>query len=380
MGDGLWSARSSPDGKYLAATVSDDAGYDEVRLVDLQAWRSIAAWPGSADLIVHIDEFGTAYFVSYQSTPEFRSAGVDGAESTLVASLHPAVSVWGAHPVSDGVFVVWGTKAAEVESVRTEQSFVATIELNEGEGLLTEIPVPGVQIGSVDPVSQGPWAPYLYTSPSFTWNPVGGRLLITHADEDVISEVDVTTGDVVEHPVAGTTDLGSGARRWSVLSPDGTSLYVATRSVELIEDDDDWMVITRPAGVKVLDTTTWDMLVRSDEPVSDIWVSPSGQGLIAAGYTTEESESVYRSESTGLYLLDSNDLSVRVHYAPEEDDQWWGPVSFSEAGSIAYLSTWVQGGPRIHALELSSGEILSTAEGTETLEMIGPVGVLASNR
>jgi hypothetical protein len=31
-------------------------------------------------------------------------------------------------------------------------------------------------------------------------------------------------------------------------------------------------------------------------------------------------------------------------------------------------------------LELASGEILSTAESTETLEMIGQVGVLASNR
>jgi hypothetical protein len=236
-----------------------------------------------------------------------------------------------------------------------------------------------VQIGSVDPVSQGPWAPYLYTSPSFTWDPVGGRLLITHADEDVISEVDVTTGDVVEHPAAGTTDLGSGARRWSVLSPDGRYLYVATRSVELIEDDDDWKVITRPAGIKTLDTTTWDMVVRTDEPVSDIWVSPNGESLIAAGYTTEESETVYLSESTGLYLLDAINLDVRVHYPPERDDQWWGPVTFSEAGSLAYASTWLQT-PRLHALELASGEILSTAESTETLEMLGPVGVLASNR
>jgi hypothetical protein len=84
-------------------------------------------------------------------------------------------------------------------------------------------------------------------------------------------------------------------------------------------------------------------------------------------------------ESTGLYLLDGADLSVRVHYPPEHDDQSWGPVTFSEAGSIAYVSTWLNI-PSVHALELSSGEILSTTESTETLEMIGPVGVLASNR
>jgi hypothetical protein len=122
------------------------------------------------------------------------------------------------------------------------------------------------------------------------------------------------------------------------------------------------------------------MVVRSEEPVSDIWISPNGEHLLASGYTTEESESVYLSESTGLYLLGGRDLSVRVHYSPESDDQIWLPATFSDAGSIAYLPTWVQGFPQIQALELASGEILSTAEGTETLEMIGPVGVLASNR
>jgi hypothetical protein len=54
-------------------------------------------------------------------------------------------------------------------------------------------------------------------------------------------------------------------------------------------------------------------------------------------------------------------------------------VSFSESGAIAYASSWVQN-PRVHALEMATGEFLSTAESTETLEMIGPVGVLASTR
>jgi hypothetical protein len=131
--------------------------------------------------------------------------------------------------------------------------------------------------------------------------------------------------------------------------------------------------------MKIIDTTTWAIVGQSTEPVSDFWISPTGDGLIASGYTTEESESVYLSQSTGMYLLDPSDLSIRVHYPPERDDQWWGPVTFSQAGSIAYVSTWLEK-PLVHALELTSGEILSTVESTETLEMIGPVGVLASNR
>ncbi len=377
MSDWMWGPVTSPDRRFMAAWVNDDRGNTELRLIDLLAWAPVASWPESGDLIVDVNEHGSVYFVGYSSTPEFRFAAIDGASSTLLASLHPAHSVWGAEAVTDKVFVFWGTKPV-VGSERTEQAFVATSDLDHA-GAITEIPLPEVQIGSVDPVSQGPWAPYLYTSPSFTWDPIGLRLLVVHADKDLVSEIDPLSGTVSEHPLGGAIDLGSGARRVSAISPDGDSLYVATRAVELIEDDDDWTVRTAPVGVATFDTTTWEMAMRTDEPIAEIWVSPSDDLILGSGYTTEESETVYVSEATGLYMLDSHDLSTRVHYAPEVEDQTWGPVTFSQAGSIAYVSTWLAT-PRLHALELASGEILSTVESVETLEMIGPVGVLASNR
>ncbi len=379
MGDALWGSVASPDGRYLAATVdADGRGVPEMRLVDLQSWVPMASWPEAGDFLFHVNEFGSIYFISYRSTTEFRLATTDSTGSTLIASLPAQYAVWGAEQVTDALFVLYGTKPAEPASGQTEQVFVATIGLDEAGAVVNEVPMPQVRIGTVDPVSQGPWAGYLYTSPSFTWDPAGTRLLVAHGDEDVVSEVDVGTGAVVEHPVAGTVDLGTGTRRMSALSPDARFLHVATRTVELIEDDDDWTVITRPAGVKSIDTTTWEMVVRNDEPISDIWVSPSG-AMLGSGYTTEESESVYVSESTGLYLLDPSNLSVRVHYPPETPEQWWGPVTFTDSGSIAYASTWVQT-PKVNAIELATGEFLSTAEGTETLDMIGPAGVLATNR
>ena len=378
MGDALWGWVASPDGRYLAATVdAGGSGVPEMRLVDLQSWVPVMSWPGSGDFMFHVNEFGSVFYVTYGTTPEVRFASTDG-ESTMLASLPPNYSVWGAESVTEALFLLYGTKPAEPGSGQTEQVFVATIGLDEVGAVVNEILLPDVRIGTVDPVSQGAWAGYLYTSPSFTWDAIGIRLLVAHGDEDVISEIDIHTGETVEHPIAGTVDLGSGARRMSALSPDGRLLHVATRSVELIEDDDDWMVITRPAGVKSIDTTTWEMVVRTDEPISDIWVSPNGS-LLGSGYTTEESESIYLQDSTGLYLLDGSNLSVRVHYPPESPEQWWGPVSFSQSGAMAYASTWVQN-PRVHAIEMATGEFLSTAESTETLEMIGTVGVLATSR
>ncbi len=379
MGDALWGQVASPDGRYLAATVdADGSGAPEMRLVDLQSWTPVASWPGSGDFMFHIDQHGSVFYVTYGATAELRFAATDSSGSTLIASLPTEYWVWGAESVTETLFLLYGTKPAESGLEGQEQVFVATVQLDEAGPVLTEISMPGVVVGQVEPVSQGPWAGYLYTSPSFTWDPVGARLLVVHGDEDVISEVNIATGEVVEHAVAGTVDLQLGARRMSALSSDAGSLHVATRTVELVEDDDDWMVITRPTGVKTIDTTTWEMMARTDEPISDIWVSPTG-ALLGSGYTTEESESIAVQDSTGLYLLDGSNLGVRVHYPPETPDQWWGPVSFTDSGSIAYASTWVQT-PRVNAIEMATGEFLSTAEGTDTLEMIGPVGVLASNR
>ncbi|HWL49685.1 MAG TPA: hypothetical protein VNT92_07390 [Acidimicrobiia bacterium] len=376
MGDWLWGPKTSPDGRYLAATINQEsAPNSELRLIDIQSWVPVTSWPESGDFIVHVNEFGSVYFITYRSSPEFRMAAVDGAESTLVVALANTVSVWGAEHLSDEEYVIFGTHMATPSG--PEQALVGVVDANTRT--VEELALPAVGIGAVDPESQGPWASYLYTSPSFTLDRTRPRVLIVHGDEDVVTELDLSTGQATEHPfessAAGSPETG--ARRWSAISPDGQFLYVSTRAVELIEDDDNWLVRTRPGGVTSLDTSTWEVVARTDEPISDVYVSPGGDRLLASGYTTEESETVSRSESSGLYLLDPSDLSVLTHYPAERQDQGWGPVTFSEAGSIAYVSTWL-GMQRVHALELATGEMLSTAENLEFLDMIGPVGVLAS--
>ena len=66
-------------------------------------------------------------------------------------------------------------------------------------------PFPEVLVGAVDPVSQGPWAGYLYNSPSFSWETRdANRLLAVHANEDVVSEVDVSSGVVTKHTFFGS--------------------------------------------------------------------------------------------------------------------------------------------------------------------------------
>ena len=239
---------------------------------------------------------------------------------------------------------------------------------------------PRCSIGQVDPISQGPWAGYLYTSPSVTWDPSGPRALVVHGDEDVVSEVDLGSGVVTEHTFPGFgVDESTGSRRWSVISPDGTVLYVTNSEVTLIEDDDDWSVTTTPAGVVAVDTSTWEVVARTDAPISEIHLSPDGDRLLASGYETEEGESVSHFNQSGLFVLDPTNLELVTHHPPERADQSYWPITFNDDAGVAYVSSWI-GQQRIDALDLATGEVLATVENPEYLEMIGPVGVLASNR
>ena len=374
MGDSLWEPKTSPNGRFLAAAVGHDTAENQLRLVDLQSWLLATSWVTFPDLIVHVDDAGSVYFVTYNVTPgQLHFSVLDGTGSTVIADLPEGMSVWGAEMIGEQI-VLYGTRTLSGDG--SEGGLVATIDVSSRE--VVEVDLPEVHFGPVEPMSQGPWASYLYNSPSFTVDRVGQRVLVAHANESSVTEVDLPTGQAIRHDLADATATPeTGTRRWGAVSPEGRSLYVASRNVELIEDDDDWLVNTIPAGVATVDTSSWQVVARTDEPISDIWVSPSG-ALLGSGYTTEESESVNLSESTGLYLLDPSDLSVRVHYPPETPEQWWGPVTFTDSGSIAYASTWVQT-PKVNAIEMATGEFLSTAESTETLEMIGPAGVLATN-
>lgn len=121
------------------------------------------------------------------------------------------------------------------------------------------------------------------------------------------------------------------------------------------------------------------MVTRTDAPISVIALSPAGDRIIGSGYETDEGESEYHFESSGLFVLDSRDLRALTHHPPGQSEQAYWPITFSNDAGVAYVSSWV-GHQRIDAVDLASGEVLATAENPEFLDMIGPIEVLASTR
>ena len=374
MGDGFWGSRPSPSGRYFGVTVSHDNGLNEIRLIDVEEWQQVASWAEYADSEIQVTDDATLYFLRGE---QVRLLSPGDTNSQIVGDLPSGSSTWAGPEASpNGRFNFVGTRS--LGSDGTQEAFVSIVDPSTGQ--VTQVDLPEVRVGAVDPVSQGPWAGYLYNSPSFSWDRGANRLLAVHAHEDVVSEVDLGSGVATEHDFPGPgVDPSTGTRRWSTLSPEGGVLYVSSTDVTLIEDDDTWSVTTTPAGVVAVDTDTWEVVARTDAPISDIHLSPAGDRLVASGYETEEGQLVYRTNSSGLFLLDPTDLSTLAHLEPESPDQGYWPITFNEDAGVAYVSTWI-GVQRIDAIDMSTGEVLATAENQVFLDMIGSVGVLGSTR
>lgn len=375
MGDWIGNWTLSPDRRYLAGYVGrDNAGANEVRLIDVNEWSLLAARPVSIDSDMQVSNDGTVFF---SHLGQMRRLRVGEMGQPVVADLPEGFFSWGSGGLTDGRIAMFVTRY--LSPTVPEEAMIIAVDVNSGE--VDKIELPEVRVGQVEPESQGPWASYLYTSPSFNWDPAGTRTLVVHGDEDVVSEIDLESGVVSEHPFSSSRHGSptTGSRRWSALSPDGRRLYVSTRQVALIEDDDTWMVRTSGTGVSAIDTTTWQVVARTDAPISDISLSPAGDRLFATGYATEEGESISVSESSGLFVLDPVDLAVLTHYPPERAEQWYGPFTFNAEAGVGYASTWV-GIPRIYAIDLATGQVLATAEDAEFLDMFGPISALVSTR
>lgn len=248
MGDWFWGQPSS-DGRYFAATVSHDNGLNEVRLIDVEGWQAVDSWPEYADSEILVTDDATLYFLSGEQVRRVRPGDPN---SQLVAELPSGFSSWaGSDAPVDGKFGLIGTRMLGTDGA--QETFISIVDLATGE--VREIELPEVRIGPIDPISESPWARYLYTSPSFSWDHTRNRVLAIHGDEDVVSEVDLGSGALTEHTFAGLGADSSTGARWSVLSPDGRFLYVSNTEVTIVEDDD-WSVTNTPAGVVAIDTNT----------------------------------------------------------------------------------------------------------------------------
>jgi DNA-binding beta-propeller fold protein YncE len=274
-----------------------------------------------------------------------------------------------------------------VRDVEDEAVTIVSVDLPTGK--VTELQLPHVTIGVLEEVDIGEeWFPLVGANPAVVWD--GTRALVVHADRDVVTEVDLETGAVTDHPFGPETSESAGLLAWlvppaqaggmpsaestrsAVLSPDGGRLYVATRLGQaIVESEDDWYLRTDSVGLKVVDTKTWTLVNRLDAPIGEVDISPDGTRLLASGFTRLDRLSSTDFESHGVFVIDTSSLEVLAHH--EGLEEWFSPISFSADGRFGYVSTWT----KTDVIDLESGNLIRTVTGSG-MPLWGEIGVMTA--
>lgn len=363
MGDWMWG-QPSPASGYLAALVGSNRGTSEVRLIDLANWQVVGLWAQSPESGLLVTDDGTVYLAG---SGQFQRLRLGDTVPEEVARLPAGFQPWSMSPLFDQALVAFGTRLQTGESA-------SIVSIDVTSGMMSEIELPDVQVGPLDPESYAP--DVFYVNPFPVFDIAGNRVLIVHGDADVISEIDLTTGTVSRHEFDSGDPAAPTLERSASMSPEGSILYVSGRKMTGNEVSGGSRTVTiEPVGVIAIDTATWEVRSQSDEPIANIMLSPGGNRILGWGFSTVEGDTVYQASSSGVFVLDAPNLTVLSRHHADEESVWYTSFSFNAEGDIGYASGWGQEA-RLESIDLTSGDIVASLEGGDNLYMIGSIGIL----
>jgi hypothetical protein len=384
VGDWSWGI-SSEDGSWLALNVGhDNQNLTEMRLIDVDNWEVAATWFPSIDTPLHVTDDGTVYVIN-GSPPNFHlSRLVPGETSPVVIADLPAQLYWYELHIQDGLALSFGLISPNSDN--RGEAVIVTVEL--ATGLVTEIPLPGIQVGTIGEVDIGEIEPAVFdASPAVIWDDDRSRVLIVHANQDIVTEVNFTTAEVAEHrygnEISNSTPTADGpftsARRRAVLGrPNGRTLYVATAVDTFEVIDEGWTQTFISEGIKSIDTETWEVVDELEAPISELYLSSAGDRLLATGQRYAYGPNTNESESFGFYVIDLDELEIVAHHGEDQPNLYYGSLTVNPGMRLGYVTSW-DDQTNIDVVSLDTGDIVHTRRDPE-IQFFPEAGVLIEVR
>jgi hypothetical protein len=277
---------------------------------------------------------------------------------------------------------------------QTEENAPGLVLLDLSKSTTTTYLLPGVMVGGGE-VDLGESSIFEWFQPEVVWDPERNLAYVVHADQDAFTVVDLDTGESKILSWATSASWWGGLLTWLIppaqakgpsldtrrslaLSPDGATLFVGTHSGELLsEPGDDLSVLGSPRGVTALSTKTGESVQHWDIPASEVYLSPTGEYLVATGLTIEDKPSTSTETPEGSFVIDVATGELVSHFMTRRGFMGQFEVQFSRDGDLLYLTVY---GGRIDVVELESGEVISSITGPEYLTIFGESGLLATSR
>ena len=387
---GDWiSGTMSENGEWLVLNVWIDTEPDTdlIQVVEVASGSVVTEIQGP---LMHELQVGNDGSVFHQSDP---ASGVrlsrlapGGTEFEVVVDAPlPAFSRWGSFAFLDDDTVGWLGLA--VDSDKPEAALLVA-DISDGSAQMFSLP--GVTMGQVGEKQLGDWTAPEIVEPAVLWDSDRNRAIVVHADEPVVTVVDLGTGDIAQHTWAASTSWidallawlippahakgpSFGTTRSAALSPSGEFLYIAAERADVAADGSEVVHIV-PQGVEVISTDDWTLVAEFDIPASRVALSPDGGHLVATGISGLDTAISSSSELTGVYIINTETLEMLE--SPEFPSEWIPDIQFSDDSQYLYLGA--SGGGRVSIVELETAESLGEVTGSERTTMFGPAGMLSA--
>ncbi len=339
-------AASASRGLLAAVVRPPDCGAGELHVFDLSTGSDVPtgllffAW----DVPMAFNREGTALFWTEQPLANpYQVVRYDlaGKIKQVITSLPAGFLPQELQVLSSGQLAFYGL-------VQERRPLLVLVDAESGA--TTQVALEGVRAGLVEN-SQETTPDRLY-APGLVWDLTRERLYLLHADEDVITVVDLAAGQVLRQ--AAIRPASPGLFSWlvspaeakeslvterrGVLSPDGQRLYILAMEDEYIDLEPGWVIRPKLLGLQVVATETLQQVAHLDLPASELAVSPDGRWLLlasgqGASGTTEDLSPW--TESSGLTVLDAHTLEQRFHQGAGE---WFTILGFTSDGQGTYIS------------------------------------------
>jgi DNA-binding beta-propeller fold protein YncE len=324
----------SPDGNLLALTVSDreDGRNSALEWIDLKNWQLIKSPIEFEDWITAIAYSPDGQKLAITATGAISEQGsasdssqvavIDNVSQTLQAERAVDLSPTMLEFTRDGsALVVYGS----AKNPDDQTSQVAQVALLDSTTLepLWSAPLAGVIYGN-KPVEESEDDPEGFESwePAIVYAPDQEALYIVHADSNRLTTVDINARTIHSADIltatswlerlltltAGTAHAKTldGHFKTAVLSPDGSRLYILSRTADSFQDEDgNWQFSETSHGLDVVEVATAAQLVHLNTDATDLEFSADGQSLFLRSWM----------DQGWTEVLDENSLSTIAHLA-----------------------------------------------------------------
>lgn len=324
----------SPDGSLLALTVSDreDGRNSVLEWIDLKNWQLIKSPIGFEDWITAIaySPDGQKLAITASGAMSEQGRASDSSQVTVIDTVTQTLQAEravGLNPTmleftrDSSALVAYGS----AENPDDQTSQVAQVALLDSTTLETlwSAPLAGVFYGN-KPVEEIEDDPEGFESwePAIAYAPDQEALYIVHADADRLTTVDINgrtirSADILPATswlerllalTAGTAHAKTldGYFKTAVLSPDGSRLYILSRTADSFQDEDgNWQFSETSHGLEVVEVATAAQLVHLETDATDLEISADGQSLFLRSWM----------DQGWTEVLDANSLRTIAHMA-----------------------------------------------------------------